>query len=105
MPSPRYTILIANRNTGAVRRLSVSRRLGLFALAGVIGLPGLMAIGAMGARGASEIQVADLQTTNETLRLENESYRAATGELAEQISSLQTALTELSQQTTVAAGG
>jgi murein DD-endopeptidase MepM/ murein hydrolase activator NlpD len=98
MPSPRYTILIANRNTGAVRRLSVSRRLGLFALAGVIGVPGLMAIGAMGARGAGEIQVADLQATNETLRLENESYRAATGELAEQISSLQTALTELSQQ-------
>ena len=98
MPSPRYTILIANRNTGAVRRLSVSRRLGLAALAGLVAIPGLIAIGAMGARGASETVVADLQATNDSLRLENESYRAATGELAEQISSLQTALTELSQQ-------
>ena len=37
-------------------------------------------------------------STNEILRLENESYREATGELTDQISSLQTALTQLSEQ-------
>ncbi len=36
--------------------------------------------------------------TNEILRLENESYRAATGELADQVVSLQSVLTQLSEQ-------
>ena len=39
-----------------------------------------------------------LRSANETLRLENESYREATGQLTDQISSLQTSLTELSEQ-------
>jgi murein DD-endopeptidase MepM/ murein hydrolase activator NlpD len=39
-----------------------------------------------------------LRSANETLRLENDSYREATGELTEQIASLQTALAQLGEQ-------
>jgi murein DD-endopeptidase MepM/ murein hydrolase activator NlpD len=94
MRSTRYTILIANRKTGAVRRLTVSRGL----VAGIVGvfliLPGLMLAGS---RGASKAELEGLQSANESLRIENESYRQATGELTVQIASLQEALTQLSE--------
>jgi murein DD-endopeptidase MepM/ murein hydrolase activator NlpD len=95
MPSPRYTILIANRKTGVVRRLTVARRLmALFAVC-LVGAPVLIGIGA---RGSSQGELDALMAANETLRLENESYREATGQLTDQIASLQTALGELSEQ-------
>jgi murein DD-endopeptidase MepM/ murein hydrolase activator NlpD len=96
MSSTRYTILIANRKTGAVRRLTLSRRLGLFVVLSVLALPLLVGLGS---GGASQAEVDILRVANETLRLENESYREATGELTEQISSLQTALSQLGEQT------
>jgi len=96
MSSPRYTILIANRKTGAVRRLTLSRRLAVLAVSGVLSLPILVA---MGSQGADLAQFEALQAANETLRLENESYRDATGELTNQIASLQTALGQLTEQT------
>jgi murein DD-endopeptidase MepM/ murein hydrolase activator NlpD len=96
MSSTRYTILIANRKTGAVRRLTLSRRLGLFVGLSVLALPLLVGLGS---GGASQAEVDILRVANETLRLENESYREATGELTEQISSLQTALSQLGEQT------
>ena len=95
MRSPRYTILIANRKTGAVRRLTVSRRLMGGVLAGVLVLPTLLFVGS---RGASQAELDALKSSNENLQIENDSYREATGELTEQISSLQTALTQLSEQ-------
>lgn len=95
MRSPRYTILIANRRTGAVRRLTVSRRTIALGLTVLFGLPSLVA---MGSRGADVTELDALRGMNETLRLENDSYREATGELTAQISSLQTALAQLSDQ-------
>jgi murein DD-endopeptidase MepM/ murein hydrolase activator NlpD len=95
MRSPRYTILIANRRTGAVRRLSVSRRTVAMALTVVLGLPALLALGT---RGADVAELDALRAMNETLQLENDGYREATGELTEQISSLQNALGHLSDQ-------
>lgn len=95
MRSPRYTILIANRKTGAVRRLTVSRRLMGGVLAGVLVLPAMLLLGS---NGASQAELDALKSSNETLQIENDSYRQATGELTEQISSLQTALTQLSEQ-------
>ncbi len=98
MKSPRYTILVASRKTGAVRRLTFSRRVaacvGLFALS-------LPVLTALGWRGAGEAEVESLKVANETLRLENESYREATGELTAQITSLQTALAQLGEQGTL----
>jgi murein DD-endopeptidase MepM/ murein hydrolase activator NlpD len=95
MKSPRYTILIANRNTGAVRRLTIARRTAVLVLSSVVAVPLLIGLGASS---ADPVQIESLRLANEGLRVENDSYRQATGELADQISSLQTALTQLSDQ-------
>jgi len=95
MRSPRYTILIANRKTGAVRRLTVSRRV-LATLFVLIFAPPLML--GLGSKGADKAQIDALRAANDTLLLENQSYRDATGELTAQIGSLQAALTEISEQ-------
>jgi murein DD-endopeptidase MepM/ murein hydrolase activator NlpD len=92
MRSPRYTILIANRHSGVVRRLTLARRTAAMAgggMAFVILLVGLVA------SSVDPVELESLRLANESLRIENDSYRAATGELAEQISSLQAALTQL----------
>ncbi len=94
MRSPRYTVLIANRQTGAVRRLTLVRRPVMMLVLAVMTVPVLIGMGARWSRQA-EIDQHALHT--EALRLENESYRAATGELATQISTLQTAITELGE--------
>jgi murein DD-endopeptidase MepM/ murein hydrolase activator NlpD len=96
MRSPRYTILIANRNTGAVRRLTVVRRTAIAAVSGLVIVPLLVGLGAST---ADPVELESLRLANESLRIENESYRVATGELAEQISSLQSALGQLGSQT------
>jgi murein DD-endopeptidase MepM/ murein hydrolase activator NlpD len=98
MRSPRYTILIANRNSGTVRRLTVARLPVGLAGAAVLGVPLIFMLIGLGARQATRLEVESLRTTNETLKVENDSYREATGELAVQISSLQAALAQLSDQ-------
>jgi murein DD-endopeptidase MepM/ murein hydrolase activator NlpD len=98
MRSPRYTILIANRKSGSVRRLTVARRWLASGAAALVGVPLLAVLVGLGAQGADQRELDALRSANETLRLENESYREATGQLTDQISSLQTALTELSEQ-------
>lgn len=92
MPSPRYTILLANRSSGAVRRLTVTRRALWLGAAGLLALPLAMGLGAIG---AVQAELGSLKVSNANLGLENESFRAATGALAEQISSLQTTLVDL----------
>jgi len=98
MRSPRYTILIANRNSGAVRRLSVSRVPLVVCAAAALFVPALFMLIGFGARQASRLELESLRASNETLKVENDSYREATGELAVQISSLQAALEQLSDQ-------
>jgi murein DD-endopeptidase MepM/ murein hydrolase activator NlpD len=99
MASPRYTILIANRNTGAVRRLTVKRFPALLFVAGLVSIPAFFGLVGVGMGQATEAELTSLQLANENLRVENDSYRAATGELASQISALQTALTQIGEQT------
>jgi len=96
MISTRYTILLANRKTGAVRRFTLSRRLMVACAGTALVLPLLVG---MGSGGASQAELEMLRSANESLRAENDSYRAATGELTEQISSLQGALSQLGDQT------
>ena len=55
----------------------------------------------LGARWSASATIADLQSTNAGLQVENASYRAATGELADQIASLQTAVDSLGDRATV----
>jgi murein DD-endopeptidase MepM/ murein hydrolase activator NlpD len=95
MRSPRYTILIANRKTGAVRRLTVVRRVAFVVAMALWTVPILVGLGA---KWAGRGEVESLRLANDNLRIENDSYRTATGELATQISSLQTAITELGDQ-------
>jgi murein DD-endopeptidase MepM/ murein hydrolase activator NlpD len=52
----------------------------------------------LGSRGADKAQIEALRVANDTLVQENQSYRDATGELTAQIGSLQTALTQISEQ-------
>ena len=88
----RYTFVIADRQTGAVRRLTISLWPTLAAVAGLFALPVLVGLGA---RWSASATISDLQTTNAALQVENSSYRAATGQLAGQIAALQTAVDQL----------
>ena len=92
MRSPRYTIVVANRHTGVVRRFTIpllpAMSVGVFTLA----LPVLIGLGAA-AKAKSD--VADLYVSSATLQVENQSFKETTLELAGQIQSLQSAIGEL----------
>ena len=92
MQPRRYTLVIADRRTGAVRRLTLSLWPTLAGIAGLFALPVLMGLGA---RWSASATIADLQATNAALQVENTSYREATGQLAGQIAELQTAVDQL----------
>src|SRR5262249_31047677 len=98
MQARRYTFVIADRQTGAVRRLTVSLWPALAAFAGLFSLPVLMGLGA---RWSAFATITDLQTSNAALQVENSSYREATGQLANQISALQSAVDELGERAAV----
>src|SRR5262245_29807845 len=98
MAMPRYTILIANRKTGAVRRFTMAKAPLFVAGALVLAMGGFATLTSMGMSRSDDAQITDLKQANDSLRQENESYRAATGELASQISSLQIALRQLAEQ-------
>jgi murein DD-endopeptidase MepM/ murein hydrolase activator NlpD len=94
-PMKRYTVLVANRASGVVRRFTVP----LWPAVGIClffaSLPILMGLGA---RWSASAEIDALRNSNASLTMENESYRAATGELASQISSLQSAVSELGER-------
>lgn len=95
MRSPKYTILVANRQTGAVRRFTVARRPAVLVMLALFSVPVLIGLGA---RWSGEAEIDRLTQQGHALKLENESYRQATGELASQITALQSAMTELGEQ-------
>ena len=98
MRARRYTLVIANRQNGAVRRLTISLWPTLGVVAGLFSLPVLIGLGA---RWSASATINDLQSTNATLQVENSSYREATGQLAGQISALQSAVDQLGERATV----
>jgi len=85
MASKRYTIIVADRSSGVIRRATFSLRPVLLALSILLALPVLIGIGAAW---KAKSDVADLRATHQTLETENASYRTATEELSGQISSL-----------------
>ena len=99
MPSTsrRYALAVTDRASGLVREFSVSRRL-LLAVAAMIAVPALLATGAFW---GAQLRISELQATNARLQVENDSYRAATGELVSQVSSLQAAVDEIGAQAVV----
>ena len=96
--SKRYTIVLADRTTGVVRRFTISLWPTLGVVAGILALPVLIG---MGARWSARSTVAELERSNIALQIENASYREATGQLAGQISSLQAAVDSLGIQAVV----
>jgi murein DD-endopeptidase MepM/ murein hydrolase activator NlpD len=88
----RYTIVIADRTSGVVRRLTVSLRPTLAAIAGVLMLPVLVGLGA---RWSAKIEIDELRVAKASLEVENGSYREATGELTGQIQSLENVIGDL----------
>lgn len=92
MRSKRYTIVIADRSSGVVRRLTLSLRPTLVAVTGVFVLPILIGLGA---RWSAKAAIDELRANTARLEVENASYRAATGELTGEIGALQTVITDL----------
>jgi murein DD-endopeptidase MepM/ murein hydrolase activator NlpD len=92
MLSKRYTIVLADRTTGVVRRFTLGVKPALITVAVLFSLPVLVGLGAaLKARH----DVSNLFAAQATLELENASYRAATEQLAGQIMALQTAMSDL----------
>lgn len=98
MLARRYTAVIADRSTGAVRRVTVSLRATLSVVAGVLALPILIGLGA---KWSARLEIEQLRATNATLEIENGSYRAATGALTSQIQALGGVIEELGVRSTL----
>ena len=92
-PSGHYTILVADRSSGVVRRATVPIRPIAITVCVVLATPILIG---MGSAWRAQSNVADLRASHKTLEIENENYRQATEALAGQIASLQLAIAELS---------
>ena len=92
MSSRRYTILVADRTSGVVRRVTVSARPVIAVACAVVTLPVLIG---MGAAWKAKSDVAGLYASRQALEQENASYRAATEALSGQIATLQSAVTDL----------
>jgi murein DD-endopeptidase MepM/ murein hydrolase activator NlpD len=92
MLAHRYTVVIADRSTGVVRRLTVNLRVALGLVAGVLMLPVLMGLGA---KWSAQSEIDQLRTANFALEIENGNYRTTTGQLTGQIQSLGNVVDEL----------
>jgi murein DD-endopeptidase MepM/ murein hydrolase activator NlpD len=90
--SKRYTIVLADRQTGTVRRVTIRLRPFAIALCAILAFPVLVGLGL---RLSATAEVNHLRASNSTLSQENSSYRKATGALTTQIESLQAAINEL----------
>jgi murein DD-endopeptidase MepM/ murein hydrolase activator NlpD len=84
--------VIADRRTGAYRRFGLRPVPALAAVALLFLLPVLVG---MGLKWSARAEISSLQSTAQRLDLENRNFRAATGELATQVQSLQAVVSEL----------
>lgn len=98
MPARRYTIVVADRTSGVVRRITISARPVLAAVCAVASLPVLIGVGAAW---KARADVASVYASRQQLEAENASYRAATESLAGEINSLQTAIKDLGAQSSL----
>jgi murein DD-endopeptidase MepM/ murein hydrolase activator NlpD len=91
--SRRYTIVIADRTTGVVRRLTIPLRPALVVIALLFSLPVLVGLGA---RWSALAEVTALRATAATLALQNDSFRTMTTQLEGQIEEVQKTVADLS---------
>jgi murein DD-endopeptidase MepM/ murein hydrolase activator NlpD len=92
--SRRYTIVVADRHTRVFRRMALNPRPVVAAVVALFALPVLVGLGL---RWSAHAEISQLRKTAEVLEVENQSYRAATGELTAQLQSLQAAVTQLGE--------
>jgi len=90
--------VVADRSTGVVRRFTLSVRPTLAAVAFLFALPILMGLGA---RWSAQGAIDELERSAAVLEMENASYKEATGQLAGQISGLQSAVDEIGVRSTL----
>ena len=95
MPLRRYTILVADRTSGVVRRATIAIRLVALAVCLVLAIPVLIGFGAAW---KSRHDVVQLRESHRALEVENANYREATQALASQIESVQAAISDLSSR-------
>lgn len=88
----RYSVVVADRSSGVVRRFTVNLRSVVGFLIVVLGTP--MALG-LGFRWTASTEIDRLRMDLAALEVENSGYRAASTELAAEIASLQTLVTDL----------
>jgi murein DD-endopeptidase MepM/ murein hydrolase activator NlpD len=98
MPARRYTVVVADRLTGAVRDVTVSLRRVIVVTLAVFSLPVLIGLGA---RWSARMEIEQLRATNAALEVENSSYRAATGALTSQIQALGSVVDDLGARSTL----
>ena len=98
MRARRYTILIADRSSGVVRRVTISLRPTLAVVSGILMLPVLIGLGA---KWSARAEIDEVRGSNTVLQEENGSYRAATGALTTQIQSLEGVINELGARATL----
>ncbi len=87
-----YTVILADRGNGLVRRFTLSLRPALVTLLVLASLPILVGLGA---KWSARYEIAQLRQANADLQIENASYRTATGELTAQIQSLEGVIDDL----------
>lgn len=88
----RYTVVIADRTTGVVRRVTISLRTALSVAGTVLMMPVLIGIGA---KMSATIEIDTLRASNHALEVENGNFRATTGELTTQLQSLESVIEDL----------
>ena len=98
MRARRYTVVIADRASGVVRRVSISLRPMLAVVGGILALPVLMGLGA---KWSARAEIDELRAENSLLQMENGSYRTATGDLTGQIQSLESVINDLGTRSTL----
>lgn len=98
MAPRRYTVVIADRSAGTVRRVTIRFWPSLAVAAGMLALPVLMGLGA---RWSASSEIIHWRSTAASLELENASYREATVQLSAQISALQSAVDDIGERAAV----
>lgn len=92
MLARRYTVVIADRTTGVLRRVTISLRAVTAVVVSAILLPVLIGLGA---KWSASAEISRLRADNFALAIETGNYRETTGELTTQIQSLESVIDEL----------
>ena len=98
MRSRRYTVLVADRSSGVVRRVTISLRPVLALVASIVTIPILMGLGA---KWSARAEIDRLRAANTLMQEENGSYRMATDTLTGQIQSLEGVINDLGVRATI----